>query len=167
MRFLSGLCSFFSWVFLVITTFIHVLLILTFTDTLATAIGQKPVENEVNARALPFVIVGFVLFFVAFFLFRYLRRGRWVWFAVAVAGSLILLGVGLYLKVQYPETILSNDRVSGYDSAFKLVYRHFLPLFVTLLELLRRVFRNKAEDNRLRREAVKDIKDEGFKPKFE
>ena len=85
MRVLSGICSFISWVFFVIAAFIHTLLILTFTGSLVTAIGQKPVENEVNEKALPFVIAGFALFVIGFFLFRFLKKFRWGWYAVMVA----------------------------------------------------------------------------------
>lgn len=169
MRILSRVCSVLSWGFLAITLFLHGLLILTLwmPPFFSAIFGMQRVENPVNERALPFVVVGTILFVAGFFLFRFLRRGRWGWYAAMTVGAIILAGVGLYLKVSYPETVVSDGVFAGYDSAFKLVWRHMLPLAVMLLQLLARVFLNAAESRELRREAVQDIQDEGFTPRFE
>lgn len=169
MRILSRLCSVLSWVLLVITLFIHALLILTFwmPPFFSSQFPGQVVENEVNQRALPFVVVGIILFAAGFFLFRFLRRWRWGWFAAMAAGALILAGVGLYLKVMYPETIITEGVVAGYDSAFKLVWRHMLPVGITVLQLLVGLFRQKAEDRALYREAIREVKEKGAKPRFD
>lgn len=169
MRILSRVCSALSWVLCVIALFVQGLLILTFwmPPFFSDMFGKQRVENEVNARALPFVVVGTLLFLAGFLLFRFLRRYRWGWYAAMVVGALILAGVGLYLKVSYPETVVTDGVYAGYNSAFKLVWRHMLPIGVALLQLFAGIFRQKAEDKELREEALREIKEKGIKPRFE
>lgn len=169
MRILSRVCSVLSWGLLVITTFLHGLLILTLwmPPFFSAMFGKVPLENPVNDKALPFAVVGTVLFLAGFFLFRFVRKWRWGWYAAMTVGAILLAGVGLFLKVSYPETVVADGMYAGYDSAFKLVWRHMLPLAVMVLQLLARVFLNVAESRELRREAIQDIQDEGFTPRFE
>lgn len=167
MRVWSRLCSVLSWAFFIFTLFTQGLLILSlwmppFFKSLFPA-GWR--VNPESAASLPWLIAGFFLFVAGFFLFRFLKPGRWIWFAAMVAGALLLAGVGLYLKVILPETILANDQISGYDSAFKLVWRHFTAILVVLFHLLAVLFAQKADDAQLRREVFEEMKDE--KPKYE
>lgn len=168
MRFLSRLCAVLAWIFFIFTLFVHGIIVLSMTlpPFFRDAVGgREPVENPVNAAALPFLFVGIAVFAAGFLLCRFLRRGHWIWFAAAAAGALLLAGVGLYLKVQYPETILTGGVTAGYDSLFKLVWRHMVPLLVAVLELLSGVFRSVAEGREMRREAVEETSD--YKPRFE
>lgn len=169
MRIAAAICSFVSWVFTVIALFVSGLLILTFwmPPFFSAQFPGGAVPNAVNQTALPFVVAGTVLFAAGFFLFRFVRRWRWWWYAALAVGAVILAGVGLYLKVMYPETILSNEQVAGYNSAFKLVWRHFLPVFVAVFQLLAGLFRSIAEDRALRREAIREIESRGVEPKYE
>ncbi|MBO5797939.1 MAG: hypothetical protein J6R77_06295 [Clostridia bacterium] len=169
MRILSRICSVLSWVFLVITTFLHLLLIFTLwmPPFFSGMFGRVPTENPVNKQALPFVVVGFVLFLAGFFLFRFLRRWRWGWYVAMAVGAILLAGAGLYLKVMYPETVVGENIYSGYNSAFKLVWRHMLPIGIMVLQLFVGIFRQKAEDKELYNEAIKEIKKKGVKPRFE
>ena len=113
------------------------------------------------------MVVGIAAFVVAFFLFRFLAKGRWWWFGIALAAALVLAGVGLYLRQMYPELITSHGTTSGYDSFFKVFWRHMLPLVVVLLQLLSGVFLRRAEDKELREEALREIKERGVEPRFE
>lgn len=169
MRVASVLCSVVSWILLVTALFFQLLLILTlwmppFFDALFP--GDR-VANPVNDTALPFVVTGTVLFVAGFFLFRYMRRGRWIWFAVMVLGAVLLAGAGVYLKNHYPETILSNEQSGGYNSAWKLISRHFAPAFTVVFHLLAVLFHGFAEDKKLRREAIAEIRERGVEPKYE
>lgn len=159
MRTMSTLCAIAAWIMLVVALFFQILLILTcwmppFFDAI---FPLDRVENSVNAAALPFLVTGTVLFAAGYFLFRYMRRGRWIWFAAMVVGVLMLAGVGLYLKNRYPETVLGNDQYGGYNSAAKLVWRHFSPAFTMVFHLLAVLFRGFAEDKKLAREAIAEI----------
>lgn len=167
MRIVSRICAAFSWILLVYALLIQGLLILTFwmPPFFSGIFGGEKLENPVNQRALPFVVVGTVLFAAGFFLFRFVRRFRWGSFAVMVIGGFLLAGVGLYLKVSYPETILTGGVTAGYYSAFKLVSRHMVPLIVAVLSLLAGVFDQVADSRRLRREAVEEMKD--YQPRFD
>lgn len=166
MRVLSRICSILSWVLFLFSLLVQGLLILTFSLG-GRLIGQAAADNEVNRRALPFVAVGTLLFAAGFLLFCFVRKRHWLWYAVMVIGAALLAGAGLYLKNQYPETIVSEGRIAGYDSAFKLVWRHFLPLAVALLQLLVGVFRGRAEDRRLREEALREVEEKGCPHRFE
>ncbi len=169
MRVASVLCSIVAWTMLVVALFFQILLILTlwmppFFDALFP--GDR-VDNPVNAKALPFLLTGTVLFLTGYFLFRFMRRGRWIWFAVMLVGAALLAGVGLYLKNHYPEAIYANEQYGGYNSAAKLVWRHFTPAFTVVFHFLGVLFRQIAEGRELRREAIAEIKERGVEPKYE
>ncbi len=169
MRVLSRLCSVVAWTMLVVAVFFQILLILTlwmppFFDALFP--GDR-VDNPVNDKALPFLVTGAVLFIAGYFLFRFMRRGRWIWFAVMLIGAALLAGVGLYLKNHYPETIYANERYGGYNSVGKLVWRHFTPAFTVVFHFLAVLLRQIAEGRELRREALAEIKAKGIEPKYE
>ncbi len=169
MRTVSTLCAIAAWVMLAVALFFQILLILTcwmppFFDAM---FPLDRVENPVNAAALPFLVTGTVLFAVGYFLFRYMRRGRWIWFAAMAIGALMLAGVGLYLKNRYPETVLGNDQYGGYNSAAKLVWRHFTPAFTLVFHLLAVLCRGFAEDKKLAREAIAEIQSRAEAPKWE
>lgn len=166
MRIVSRISAVFSWVLFVYSLFMQGLLILTLwmPPFFSGVFGGKRLENAVNRRALPFLIAGTVLFVAGFLLFCFLRRWRWVWYAAMTVGAFLLAGVGLYLKVSYPETITSGGITTGYYSAFKLVSRHMVPLGTALLSLLAGVFGHMADDRRMRQEALEDVK--GYQPRF-
>lgn len=166
MRIVSRISAVLSWVLFVYSFFMQGLLILTLwmPPFFSGVFGGRRLENAVNRRALPFLIAGTVLFVAGFLLFCFLRRRRWIWYAAMAVGALVLAGVGLYLKVSYPETITSGGITTGYYSAFKLVSRHMVPIGVAALSLLTGVFGQIADDRRLRREAFEDVK--GYKPRF-
>ena len=169
MRVASVLCSVVSWVVLVVALFFQLLLILTFwmPPFFDSIFPQNAVENAVNQTALPFVVTGTVLFVAGYFLFRFMRRGRWVWFGAMAVGVIMLAGVGLYLKNMYPETILANNLSGGYNSASKLIWRHFTPALTAVFHLLAVLFRGFADDKQLRQEAIREIESRGVEPKYE
>ena len=169
MRVASVLCSIVAWTMLVVALFFQFLLILTlwmppFFDAL---FPLDRVANPVNAKALPFLVTGTVLFVAGYFLFRFMRRGRWIWFAVMLVGAALLAGVGVYLKNHYPESILANEQYGGYNSLAKLVWRHFTPAATVVFHFLGVLFRQIAEGRELRREAVAEIQSRGVEPKYE
>ena len=169
MRTASVLCSVASWIAFTVALFFQLLLILTlwmppFFDAM---FPLDRVTNPVNAKALPFLVTGTVLFLAGYFLFRYMRRGRWIWFAAMAVGAVMLAGVGLYLKNRYPETVLGNDQYGGYNSAAKLVWRHFTPAFTLVFHLLAVLFCGFAEDKKLSREAITEIQSRADAPKWD
>ena len=167
MRTASVLCSVVSWMSFTVALFFQLLLILTFwmPPFFDALFPLDRVTNTTNATALPFVVTGTVLFVAGYFLFRYMRRGRWIWFAAMAVGVLMLAGVGLYLKNMYPETVLGNDQYGGYNSAAKLVWRHFTPAFTLVFHLLAVLFRGFAEDKKLFREVITEIQSRADAPK--
>ena len=163
----SKICAVLAWILFVVSLFYQCLLILTFwmPPFFASLFPGGGVTNETNTRALPFLVIGTVLFTLGFLLLRFLKKRRWLWTAATVAGALILAGVGLYLRVQYPETIVSEGVYAGYYSMAKLVTRHMLPLGAALLMGIAAFLKKKQEDKRLLQEALQDVED--YKPRFQ
>lgn len=162
----SKICAVFAWILFVIALFFQGLLILTFwmPPFFASLFPGGGVRNEVNTRALPFLVIGTVLFAVGFILLSAVKKRRWLWTILTLAGALLLAGVGLYLQVQYQESIVAEGVYAGY-TPMKLVTRHMLPLAASLLLGISAFLKKKQEDKALLAEAVKDTED--YKPRFE
>ena len=163
----SKVCSAVAWILFVISLFFQGLLILTFwmPPFFASLFPGGGVTNETNRRALPFLVMGTVLFALGFILLSFAKKRRWLWTTATLLGALLLAGVGLYLRVQYPETIVAEGVYAGYYSMAKLVTRHMLPLAAALFVGIAAFLKKKQEDKQLLAEAVKDVED--YTPRFE
>lgn len=169
MRVWSRICSVLMWGFLAVSLLAQGLLILSLwmPPFMESFLNRSRVENTTNAAAMPIVAVGTLLFAAGFFLHRFCKKKRVLWLIAMLVGAVLLAGAGLYLKLQYPETITTAEVVTGYDSAFKLVWRHFTPLCTAGLAGLAHLFGHIADNRRLQKEAVAAVKESGFTPKWE
>ena len=168
MRVASVLCSIVAWTMLVIALIMQVfsILALWMPPWIATLFPNPPVYDKDVVAKLPFLVTGTVLFIAGYFLFRFMRRGRWIWFAAMLIGAAMIAGVGVYFKSNSHETILANDMTAGYTPA-KLFWRHFTPVVTVVFHFLGVLTRGIAEDRALRREALAEIKAKGVEPKYE
>lgn len=168
MRVWSRLCSVVAWAMLVVALIMQVfsILALWMPPWIAAAFPNPPVYDKEVVAKLPFLLTGTVLFCVGYFLFRFMRRGRWIWFTAMLIGAAMIAGVGLYFKSNSHETILANDITAGYTPA-KLFLRHFTPVVTVVFHFLAVLLRQIAEGRELRREALAEIKAKGVEPKYE
>lgn len=163
---LSKICSVLAWICFVIGMFFQGLLILTFwmPPFFAAQFPGGGARNEVNLRALPFLVTGAVLFAAGFILLSFVKKRRWIWIVLTLAGALLLAGVGLYLQVNYQESIVADGVYAGYTPV-KLVTRHMLPLAAALFAGIAALLKKRREDKHLLADAMKETED--FTPRFE
>ncbi len=143
LRICSRLCAVLAWVTFIAGLGIDgiLLIVLQKANQLRTAEGALD-------RVVPLwpILLGTVLVLVGTLAFFFWKKHRWIGFAGLLVGALVLAAMGLHLRQLFPETIHSAGIVGGYDSLWKLFYRHMLPLVTALTAVLAFVLRERAQD---------------------
>ncbi len=154
MKGFSRLCQVMTWVLLVLSVLFHGIII----TTLHIANGLRIEENNPDqVVALWPLMVGIVLFAAGTLLFIFLKKRQWLMLVIAAVGAVVLAAMGLYLRQRFPETVYSAGITGGYDTLWKLIWRHMLPLVAVLTGLLWRVLGNRADDMAFVRKATTEI----------
>ncbi len=124
----------------IIAVFMHILIII--------ALYMASVRlSKFPERVYPFwpLIVGIVLLTIgmAGYLFT---RYTWSSFAVIAVAAVMLAIIGFDMMRFYPPTVISGGHIAGYDSTWKLVYRHMFPLFTAVFALVRIIYQKRWEE---------------------
>lgn len=143
MRICSRVCAVLAWLSFGAGLVMDAILLYT----LQMANQRRVAENAMDrVVALWPIVLGTLLVLFGMLAFFFWKKHRWIGFGFLLAGAFVLAAMGLHLRQLFPETVNSAGVVGGYNSIWKLFYRHMLPLVTSLTAVLAVVLRERAED---------------------